>query len=130
MSWIFIYLKYIKFDIITFCWEWQGLTNNGYARVKKQYLHRLFFEYWKGKIPQEFVIDHLCRNPICLNPSHMEAVTIGENVRRGVRKDNQLFCINGHPYNLENTLFFNGRKQKKKCKICTNVPRRKSYVVD
>ena len=27
-------------------------------------------------------IDHLCKNPWCVNPAHMEVVTLQENLRR------------------------------------------------
>lgn len=29
-------------------------------------------------------IDHLCRNRSCVNPEHLEPVTRGENIRRGL----------------------------------------------
>ena len=36
-----------------------------------------------GPIAEGMVVDHLCRNRACCNPSHMEIVTPVENVKRG-----------------------------------------------
>jgi len=74
----------------TNCWEWQGKSlNHGYPQLwhwdeKKIVIgSRYFYEIYKGKIPRGLVIDHLCKNTLCLNPDHLEAVTIKENIRRG-----------------------------------------------
>ena len=70
------------------CWLWQGALNHkGYgsfhARGKSYYPHRWSYEYHKGPIPDGMVIDHLCRVRHCVNPEHLEAVTLGENTIRG-----------------------------------------------
>lgn len=36
-----------------------------------------------GPVPAPLEIDHLCRNPACCNPAHLEAVTRSVNALRG-----------------------------------------------
>ena len=69
------------------CWEWNGKLNNGYGRIrfkqKSTAAHRVSYEIYKGQIPDNYCIDHLCRNKKCVNPEHLEAVTQLENTLRG-----------------------------------------------
>lgn len=84
------------------CWPWlAGKDNNGYGVYgigypHKDRAHRIAYQLLVGPIPAGLVIDHLCRHRDCANPAHMEVVTRGENVRRGVRPP-KLICKNGHP---------------------------------
>lgn len=71
------------------CWNWNGYsTRKGYGQfwdgAKVIYAHRYSYEHFLGKIPEGLQVDHLCRNQGCVNPNHLEAVTLTENVRRGV----------------------------------------------
>lgn len=70
----------------TLCRIWQGVVHStGYGKIKSEYAHRVAWEAHYGKkIPEGMVIDHLCRVRCCVNPEHMEVVTRGENVRRGI----------------------------------------------
>lgn len=70
------------------CWEWTGAAHEaGYGRfndgAKIVPSHRWAWENLVGKIAPGLHIDHLCRNPKCVNPDHLEPVTPGENARRG-----------------------------------------------
>jgi len=70
------------------CWEYRAPRNAaGYGRIVIHGLgamaHRVNYERILGPIPDNLVLDHLCRNPPCVNPDHLEAVTCAENVRRG-----------------------------------------------
>jgi hypothetical protein len=72
------------------CWVWQGSTSGkgyGYLRVngRSNYAHRVSYEAFVGPIPEGEVIDHLCRNARCCNPSHLEPVSTSVNVQRGLR---------------------------------------------
>jgi hypothetical protein len=51
---------------------------------RAQYLaHRYFYETHRGPIPNGAVLDHTCRNTICVNPDHLEVVTTAINTQRG-----------------------------------------------
>jgi hypothetical protein len=70
------------------CWIWQRAINrHGYGHIqidrKTCAAHRVYYERAKGPIPDGLVIDHICRVRACVNPDHMEAVTVTENTRRG-----------------------------------------------
>lgn len=63
------------------------LDRNGYGLVGrmglgKQRIHRISYIAHVGPIPEGLVIDHLCRQTACWNPTHLEAVTPEENTRR------------------------------------------------
>ena len=75
------------------CWMWIGSKGaDGYGHIswhhKRHRTHRLVYTMLRGPIPEELVLDHLCRVPLCVNPDHLEPVTRGENVRRGNRHSN------------------------------------------
>jgi hypothetical protein len=90
------------------CWLWTGrLEKLGYARVRvdgeQTYAHRYSYEVHHGPIPEGLTIDHLCRIRHCVNPDHLEAVTLVENLRRSPTQVTAVNarkrrCIRGHEF--------------------------------
>lgn len=116
------------------CWIYQGLcgSGNGYKiltyRGKTQLAHRAFYKHHVGPIPDGLVLDHLCRVITCVNPVHLEAVTLLENSRRGKRGDLYEYpshCPHGHEFTNENSVWVNARHRQ--CRACKNHNNRMYY---
>jgi len=116
------------------CWIWTaGTDNNGYGLLfvlgHEVKAHRFAYELLKELIPKEMVLDHLCRNRLCINPDHLEPVTLKENILRGVSPSaenaKKTHCIHGHEFTKENTGFYyrkDGRVYRR-CKACNRKRR-------
>lgn len=117
------------------CWLWTGTLNrDGYGLFKRQLAHRVAYIEANGDYPAGTVTDHLCRVRNCVRPSHLEAVTRGENVRRGLvpqmmtaKHSAVSNCPKGHPYAGEN-LYIEHPKDghpRKRCRECRRESHRK-----
>lgn len=113
------------------CRVWSGSKRSGYGCIEingvNKKAHRVSYETFIGPIPEGLVIDHLCRNPGCIKPSHLEPVTNRTNVVRGLapyinrrRAAAQTHCVNGHLYDEANTYHGKGPKSGRVCRICAN----------
>jgi len=112
----------------TGCWVWtrtRGKTY-GYGHVKSggrmRRVHRVSWELANGPIPAGLQLDHLGRNPACINPAHLEPVTNEENQRRAAAVHTS--CRRGHPYTVENTRCGSG-SAKRVCRTCVRETQRR-----
>lgn len=116
----------------TGCIEWiGGLNGVGYGQfyagrtsldeTGKAYAHRWSYEYHVGPIPEGMHLDHLCRNRACVNPDHLEPVTVRENVLRGTAPSalhaRKTHCPQGHPYEGSN-LYLHPVTAQRACRSC------------
>lgn len=84
----------IKVDQTTGCWNWTGSINlpGGYGRVwwegRVAFVHRLTHHLlrdsnvpvWPGRTKRGgLVLDHLCHNRVCANPTHLALCSIRTN---------------------------------------------------
>lgn len=79
--------RVVQLKYKTPCWIWQRcISKKGYGMIKLNgsavLAHRVYYERFKGPIPEDLTIDHLCFNADCVNPDHLEAVTFKENRQR------------------------------------------------
>lgn len=111
------------------CWEWTGALNGkGYGAFrfegKSRGAHRFMHELIGKPCPDGLEIDHLCRNPLCVNPSHHEFVTGQVNVLRGegpaARNARKNACLNGHAYDAVDS------RGKRRCRSC-KLKRQREY---
>lgn len=109
------------------CWMWlaardrfgYGCTSLGRGRSRRA--HRVIYEWLVGPIPDGLTLDHLCRNKSCVNPSHLEPVTMAENNRRsnnfaGVNS-RKTHCPKGHDYATNTIRRSNGKRECKACAL-------------
>ncbi|OHX39237.1 hypothetical protein BBV17_03685 [Cytobacillus oceanisediminis] len=83
--------------------------------------HRFAYELIQGEIPKDYVIDHLCNNPECVNPEHLEATTQQKNVLRSpingaAINAKKTHCNRGHEFSKENTYLYKNMRHCKECK--------------
>ena len=83
------------------CWLWTGGTSRGYGQFgfkgKVIGAHLWAYEYFRELVPAGLEVDHLCRNPRCANPWHLEAITHKENIQRGYNWNREkTHCSKGH----------------------------------
>ena len=63
-------------------------SRNGYGRMYlgrgiEVQLHRWLFVRMRDPIPDDALLDHLCRRRACVNPWHLDPVSHSVNTRRG-----------------------------------------------
>lgn len=125
----------VSIDPETRCWEWQGaIAVTGYGVCKRRgrtrFAHRAAYMELVGPIPEGLTIDHLCRNHRCVNPVHLEAVTITENILRGTspaaQNARKTHCLRGHPFNEANT--YMTPRGGRVCRACYRTHSRNWYA--
>lgn len=117
------------------CWLWTGtIDQDGYGRFgiggTHVGAHRWAYEQFVGPIPRTFHVDHRCRVRRCVNPDHLEAVTLAENNRRSPtwagRNVRKTRCVHGHPLAGDNLyLRADGTRA---CLTCRRATSRRWYA--
>lgn len=115
----------------TRCWHWTAMApTGGYGRFKWKsdslLISRFVYAWLIEPVPSResgLEVDHLCKNPRCCNPLHLELVPKIINMQRSdappMRNSRKSHCDYGHPFSTENTLtrIRNGRRTRE-CRQC------------
>lgn len=131
-------------DPETGCHVWTGpISNRGYGKLSVTQAgykaenfsaHKASYELTRGRVPSGLVLDHLCRNRICVNPDHLEVVTQRENTLRSpvapaALNSAKTHCPQGHEYTPENTYVWTSKTTHKytsrACRQCLQAYRRR-----
>lgn len=118
------------------CWIWLRHKDKEYGRVSFRMVGgknvslvaaRVFYCVFHGEMDTSLTIDHLCKNPPCVNPEHLELVTRGENTLRGDtmsgRNLRKVTCVRGHLFNAI-------EDGARRCRVCRNTLRKARYHSD
>lgn len=109
------------------CIEWvAGKTSFGYGVIwtgeRLEMAHRVALRIWRGvEVGEGMHTDHLCRNPSCVNPDHLEITTPRTNILRGIgiaaQNAVKTSCKQGHEFTAENTIWrSDGKRACRECK--------------
>lgn len=113
----------------TGCWVWGGsFMKNRYGTItygrltvngKTVLAHRHIYEMFVGPVRPELTLDHKCRVRLCVNPDHLEPVTMKENILRGFGPPainaRKTTCNAGHPFKYYSTI------RERRCLVCQSA---------
>lgn len=116
------------------CWLWTAQVSwRGYGRFRvldgprgTMMAHRFSYQLLIGPIPRGLTLDHLCREKRCVNPEHLEVVTLRENILRGnslpAINARKTHCKRGHCLSGKNVVITTAGYRN--CRECNNERRR------
>ena len=117
------------------CWIWiAGKDKWGYGKftIGKVTVRAHCYAYEKliGPIPEGLTLDHTCKNESCVNPAHLDPVTLRINLLRGntfqARNATKTHCLRGHAFTEENIYWKrepNGSRSRG-CRECYRIRKR------
>jgi hypothetical protein len=130
-------------DPETGCLLWTGhIAENGYGKTsigsrtdgtrRTQYVHIIAWELDNGPVPPGLTLDHVkargCRYRHCANVTHLEPVTMRENLMRGNTPSAvnaaKTHCDSGHEFTEANTRV--DRTGWRACRACAAVRAREA----
>ena len=128
------------------CWRWTGaIDTGGYGMVSwgpypwgTARAHRVAYLAFVGPIERGLVLDHLCHSTAvtrgecmgsscehrqCVNPDHLEVVSIRTNNLRGMswaaQNARATHCVRGH--SLEGANLYVTPSGRRQCRTCGNL---------
>lgn len=110
------------------CWVWtDSKSSKGYGRMRVdgEYVlaHRLSVAIDGRPASNDLVVDHICRNRLCVRPDHLRSVTVKVNDHENsvsivARLANRTHCNHGHEFSPENTYYAKVSKKNRTYRVC------------
>jgi hypothetical protein len=121
------------------CMEWTGgLSIAGYgifyldSGTRIMRAHRVAYETWNEHAPKGKVIHHICENPKCVNPNHLQALTYEEHILVSTKcpiykNAIKTHCIHGHLLTPDNICLHkvNGKIVGRICRECYRMGKKR-----
>lgn len=114
------------------CWPWMAsLSQKGYgyfwADGRVTYGHRVSFQIHNQPISEGMMVDHICRNRACVNPSHLREVdnrvnTLENSISVPAKNAAKIECSKGHVFDTDNTGYYTDRYGRT-CRFCKECKR-------
>lgn len=108
------------------CWVWLGfIDKRGYGTFKVNdktvRAHRASYAIFCGDLVPGLTINHKCSNRKCVNPDHIEQVTMAENnlaaATASTINKSKTHCIRGHAFDAKNT-YLKPDGRGRECRTC------------
>lgn len=122
------FLRKISIDSRTDCWNWTaGKTSLGYGVFSIKHssyrAHRVSWAIFNGSLSSGLVLDHKCKNRMCINPDHLREVTRKVNTLENSNGPAYLnsiktHCRNGHALTPDN---LTSNKNERVCLTCNRI---------
>ena len=125
-----------KVDQTGRCWVWTAYKVPGrggayglfWRNGKNEMAHRVSFELFNHEIPSNLTVDHMCRNTVCVNPSHLRLLTLRDNILCGTSPSAiaaaRTHCAKGHPYT---PVYWRNDCHRRVCRPCKQAKDRKYW---
>ncbi len=119
------------------CWLYgRAKFKTGYGQFrfegKTLSAHRASYILYKGKIPSNKCVLHICDNKLCINPNHLRVGTQSENIidwhkrRCDTQKPVKKHCKVGHSMTGKNVALYRRTGFIRECRKCQRAKWRKA----
>jgi hypothetical protein len=126
------------------CWLWTGAKGGGpppygslglgARHLGSVSAHRVAYELLIRRVRDGFVLDHRCRNRLCVNPSHLREVTNRKNILLGGSASavnaRKTHCRSGHPLKGANLKIEKTGRRCRQCKREQQARERSHRITD